>query len=221
MITGAVFDVDGTLLDSMGIWERAGEMYLSRLGIESGPGLGRILYPMSMDEGAAYLRERYCLDQTVKEITAGVSETVRDFYFFQVNPKPGVIHFLKMLQARGIPMAIATSSDRQVVEGALDRLGMNRFFKGIFTCSQAGAGKSRPDVYELALKSLDGAKRESTWVFEDAFFAARTAGEAGFPVVGVYDPFSDSSQQRLMEASDYYMKDFHDFEGFIRQADRG
>lgn len=219
MITGAIFDVDGTLLDSMGIWEHAGEMYLSRLGIRGGPRLGRILYPMSMDEAAAYLREHYGLKQTVREITEGVSETVRDFYFYQVNPKPGVANFLKMLQARGIPMAIATSSDRQVVEGALDRLGMSRFFRGIFTCAQAGAGKSRPDVYELALESLEGARRESTWVFEDAFFAARTAGEAGFAVAGVYDSFSDSSQEKLMEAADYYMRDFRDFEGFFRKAE--
>lgn len=219
MITGAIFDVDGTLLDSMGIWEHAGEMYLSRLGIRGGPRLGRILYPMSMDEGAAYLREHYCLDQTVQEITKGVSDTVSDFYFFQVNPKPGAIGFLKMLQARGIPMSAATSGDRRVVEGAFNRLGIGRFFRGIFTCAQAGAGKSRPDVYELALESLDGADRGSTWVFEDAFFAARTAGEAGFPVVGVYDSYSDSSQRRLMEASDYYMKDFIDPEGFFRQAE--
>ena len=218
MMTGAIFDVDGTLLDSMGIWEHAGEMYLSRLGIRGEPRLGRILYPMSMEEGAAYLKEHYCLDQAVREITKGVSDTVRDFYFYQVNPKPGAMDFLKMLHARGIPMSIATSSDRQVVEAAFNRLGMNRFFRGIFTCAQAGAGKSRPDVYELALDSLGGADRGSTWVFEDAFFAARTAGAAGFPVAGLYDSYSDSSQQRLKEASAYYMPAFLAFEGFFNQA---
>lgn len=218
MITGAVFDVDGTLLDSMKIWEHAGEMYLSRLGIRSGPQLDRILYPLSIEEGAAYLREHYGLAQTEQEIAEGISETVKDFYCCQVKPKPGAIGFLEMLHARGIPMAAATSCDRQAVEGAFDRLGMSWFFRGIFTCAQAGAGKSRPDVYELALEALDGAKRGSTWVFEDAFFAARTAGEAGFPVVGVYDSYSASSQQRLIEAADYYMKDFSDFEGFLRQV---
>lgn len=220
MITGAVFDVDGTLLESMEVWEHAGEMYLSRLGISSGTRLGRILYPMSIDEGAAYLREHYCPDQTVQEIIKGIGDTVKEFYYCQVKPKPGAIGFLKMLHARGIPMAVATSGDRQAVEGAFNRLEMSRFFRGIFTCAQAGAGKSRPDVYELALSALDGAKRESTWVFEDAFFAARTAKAAGFPVAGVYDRYSDSSRQRLIEAADYYMKDFSDSEGFLRYADR-
>lgn len=77
---GAIFDIDGTLLDSMSMWNHAGEWYLARLGIKAEPGLGRRLLPMSMEQAAGYMREQYCLTQTEAEIVSGVEETVSRYY---------------------------------------------------------------------------------------------------------------------------------------------
>ena len=218
MIAGAIFDADGTLLDSMPIWDNAAALYLEGLGYVPEPGLGRILYPMSMAEGADYLIARYGLSQSREEIVCGVSAAIEDFYFHRAQPKAGLEAFLRQLQERGIPMAVATSRDRRLVEAALKRLGLLSRFKGIFTCAQAGAGKSRPDVYHLASRSLGGPKPQSVWVFEDALFAASTAGRAGYRVAVVRDPSADEDREQLEQLADYAMEDFTDFNGFYQQA---
>ena len=131
MIAGAIFDADGTLLDSMPIWDNAAALYLEGLGYVPEPGLGRILYPMSMAEGADYLIARYGLSQSREEIVCGVSAAIEDFYFHRAQPKAGLEAFLRQLQERGIPMAVATTSDRRLVEAALKRLGLLSRFKGM------------------------------------------------------------------------------------------
>ena len=171
-----------------------------------------------MAEGAEYLIARYGLTQSREEIVCGVSAAIEDFYFHRAQPKAGLEAFLRQLQERGIPMAVATSSDRRLVEAALKRLGLLPRFNGIFTCAQAGAGKSRPDVYHLANCSLGGPDPQTVWVFEDAFFAASTARSAGYRVAVVRDPSADGDREKLEQLADYAMKDFTDFNGFYQQA---
>ena len=105
---GAIFDVDGTLLDSMPIWEDAAARFLAGLGIRAQEGLGDIMFRMSLDEGAVYLKNTYGLDMSVEEVKAGVLGVIRDFYVNQVQPKAGVREFLKELSSRRMPMYIAT-----------------------------------------------------------------------------------------------------------------
>ena len=109
-IRGVIFDVDGVLLDSMAIWEEAGARYLRSLGRDPGPDLGRILFPMTLREGAAYLKETYGLSEEPEEIEGGVLAVVRDFYLKEAPMKPGAREFLTELSRRGIPMAAATSA---------------------------------------------------------------------------------------------------------------
>lgn len=217
---GAIFDIDGTLLDSMSMWDHAGEWYLEHSGRKAEPGLGRILLPMSMEQAANYMREQYGLDQTEAEIVKGVEKTVSRYYREEVLPKPGVKEFLTRLETHGFQMAAATSSSRTEVEAALSRCGLNPFFKQIFTCTETGAGKDRPDIYYAALSCL-GTEKIRTWVFEDALYAAATAKKAGFPVAGVYDEASERDQEELKRISDYYLKDFNDFPAFFRIASGG
>ena len=89
MIRGAIFDVDGTLLDSMAIWEDAGARYLKGLGIQAQEDLGKLLFPMSLQEGAAYMKDRYDLKLSVSQIIEGVGDTVRDYYFYEAPLKKG------------------------------------------------------------------------------------------------------------------------------------
>lgn len=214
---GAIFDIDGTLLDSMSMWDHAGEWYLERLSRKAEPGLGRILLPMSMEQAAGYMRQRYCLEQTEAEIVSGVEETVSRYYREEVLPKTGVKDFLTQLRNHGFVMVAATSSSRKEVEAALSRCGLMPFFKRVFTCTEIGAGKDRPDIYYAALSCLETEKMR-TWVFEDALHAAETAKKAGFPVAGVYDEASEREQEELKCVSDYYLKDFKDFSAFYRIA---
>lgn len=217
MITGAIFDMDGTLLDSLSIWDDAGALYLKTLGIEAEPGLGRRLFPMSMEEGAAYLRSKYGLHTTKEQIMQGVNAVIAEFYQNSAPLKPHVKSFLDQMQENKIRMAVATSSDLELAEAAFQRLDVLRYFTAILTCTQVGAGKTKPDTYYKAAEALQTDVRD-TWVFEDALYAARTAKSAGFRVAGVYDAFGERDWEELQELSDYAMRGFTDFAEFYRAA---
>lgn len=216
MIRGVIFDFDGTLFDSMFIWETAGEMYLRSIGKAPEPDLWKVLKSMSLLQSAQYIREQYHLPLSVKEIMAGLNRTVEDFYFHTVEPKPGVIAFLDELHRRNVRMCIATATDRYQVEAALRRCGMQHFFSEIFTCTEVGSGKDRPDIFRKAMKHLQ-TDRSTTAVVEDACHAAHTAKEDGFAVVGVYDPH-ESRQQELLHLADVYLTDFFDLTSFWKFA---
>ena len=124
MKRGAIFDVDGTLIDSMPIWDDAAARWLTEIGLQPEEGLGRILFRMSLDEGAAYLRSVYTPDRTEEEIKRGILGVIRNFYVREVQAKPGAGTFLAQLEQAGIPMYLATSSNREHVRAALERLGL-------------------------------------------------------------------------------------------------
>lgn len=207
MIKGAIFDVDGTLLDSMEIWEDAGARYLRRMGVMPEEGLSKILYPMTMAEGAEYVKEHYRLPFSLDAIIQGVLDTVRDFYFYEAPLKPGVKELLEQMRELKIPLAAATASDRKHIEAAFRRLGIDGYFGRIFTCAEVGAGKRQPLIYEKAAAYLK-AKPEEILVFEDALYALMTARNAGFRTVGVYDRFSEGEQEELKRQADVYVKDY-------------
>ena len=105
MLKGAIFDFDGTLFDSMFIWDTAGETYLRSLGKEPDADLQKVLKPMSLLQSAQYIQHKYSIPLSVEEIMKGINHTVEDFYFHTVDPKPGVIDFLKELQRSNIKMS--------------------------------------------------------------------------------------------------------------------
>ena len=179
MITAAIFDIDGTLLDSMDMWNHAGEEYLHSLGIQPKPGLAERMMPLSTPKSAQLLQREYALEKSVSEIIDGINGTVRSAYLHTVLLKPGVKDFLEEMKSKKIPMTAATSTDRCVIEGALARLGISDYFAHLFTCTEVGAGKLKPDIY-IAAQEFMHSSRNSTWVFEDSLFAAKTARAAGF-----------------------------------------
>lgn len=219
MIKGAIFDVDGTLLDSMEIWEHAGERYLRSIGTVPAEGLSKILFPMTVEEGASYMKEKYQLSQSRDKVIEGVLRTVRDFYYYEAPLKEGVSEFLEEFAARKIPMVIATSSEREHIEAAFQRLGIRKYFQQIFTCSEVGAGKSKPVIYEKAREYL-GTFAEETYVFEDVFYAIATAKKAGFRAVGVFDDFSRDDWEGIKKEADISLKDFKELYKFWNYAEK-
>lgn len=205
MIKGAIFDMDGTLLDSMPIWEHASERYLQNKGITVEENLAEILFSMSMRNGAAYVKRNYKLPEDIDVIVAGVNEIVSEFYRTEAFPKPGVPEFLELLAKKNVPMVVATSTDRHLAEAALKRNGFLSYFQKIFTCTEVGAGKIKPDIF-LAAKEFLGTTVEETWVFEDALYAIETAKAAGFPVVGLYDDASVKQQEQIKKKADIYLE---------------
>lgn len=217
MIKGAVFDVDGTLLDTMGIWEEAGARYLKSIGKVPEKQLGNEMALMTIEEGARYMKSRYELQESIDEIVRGVLGIVADFYFFEACPKPGAAKFLRLLSEKGIPAAAATSSDKELVEAAFQRLGLDIYFQEVLTCSEVGAGKTEPLIYQKAARILGG-RPEETYVFEDALYAAQTAHNAGFRTVGIYDKYSRKDKEQLEMTTDIYLTEWTQFDRFWESA---
>ena len=210
MIKGAIFDIDGVLLDSMGIWDDLGARYLRSLDRIPEEGLNKILFSMSMEQGAEYLNEHYGLNKSVKETVDGIGKMLEDYYFYEVLLKPGAKEILEFLKSKSIKMAAATSSPRTHIEKALSRNGLLGYIDKIYTTSEVGVSKHSPDIYNLAADFLK-TKSEETLVFEDSLYALNTAKEAGFVTVGVFDEKGESNQAELENQADLYLKKLDDF----------
>ena len=205
-IRGAIFDVDGTLLDSMFIWDTIGETYLRSIGYEPREKLNEVFKNMSLFQAARYYRTEYGVTLSIDEIMNGVNAMLERYYRFEVSLKPGVAELLAQLQASGVKLCIATATDRYLVEAALERCGVLSCFGAIFTCNEVGHGKDEPDIFEEALRFL-GTEKAVTVVFDDALYAVRTAKEAGFPVAVIYDSH-EKNQEGLRALADFYIEDF-------------
>lgn len=206
MIKGAIFDFDGTLVDSMFIWDTFGEDYLRTLGKEPKENLTEAFKTFTLEQAAEYYREHYGVTLSVNEIVDGVNEMVTKLYKTKVTLKDGVREFLEALKSQGVKMCVATVTDRPIVEDVLNRLGIRDFFFEIFTCAEVGYNKETPHIYRAALEVL-GTKKDETVVFEDALHALITAKKDGFRVAAVYDRH-ERNQTQMKENGDYYITDF-------------
>ena len=206
MIKGAIFDLDGTLLDSMFIWDTIGEVYLRSLDIEPRENLAETFKTFTLEESAEYYRTHYGVTLSVAEIVDGVNRMIEDLYKSTVPLKKGVAEFLAGLSKAGVRMCIATVTDKYLVEAALTRLKVRQYFSEIFTTAEVGYGKNDPRIYRTALAYL-GTQKSETVVFEDAYHALMTAKNDGFPVAAVYDKH-ELRQTEIKENSDYYITNY-------------
>ncbi len=214
MIKGVIFDIDGVLLDSMIIWTDLGERYLKSIGKEPEEGLTEKLFSMSMEQGAEYLKDKYNIDESVPEILDDINNISKNFYYNEVEAKPGVKELLEDFSSRGIKMVAATSSPRGHVERALTRVGLLEFIDRIFTNGEVGVSKHEPDIYNLAAEHMGTAPSE-TLVFEDSLYALKTAKSAGYVTVGIYDARGEKDQAGLKENAELYLKGYDDLSGLM------
>ncbi|HWQ75082.1 MAG TPA: HAD family hydrolase [Syntrophomonas sp.] len=205
-ITGAIFDLDGTLLDTMDMWENIGPEYLKKTGIEARADLADILRPMGIPQAASYLQAAYNLPLTVEQILDDICVMTIDIYKYCL-PKAGAAEFVNRLHARNVKLAIATATERLMLLPALRRTGLLRWFDCIVTCTEEKTTKDQPAIFRCALQKL-GTVKESTWVFEDAPHAAKTAKRDSFPVVGIFDRTQEKQLDQLRSYSDLYFKSF-------------
>lgn len=203
----AVFDADGTLLDSMGIWYSLGDKYLREKGIEPPPGLWDILKTMTLHESAVYFKQYYERPESVETIMEEIMDIVRDFYYYEVPEKPGAAEYIRRLYRQGTHIAVATASERDQIEHALKRLGIWDCLDALYTCTELERSKNGPEFWRIVAERL-GTAPEQMYVYEDALHAARTAVEAGCAVTGVYDAYSAQDEQELKRLCGRYIRDY-------------
>lgn len=200
-IRGAIFDMDGTLTDSMHVWKTIGSDFLRSCGKEPKEDVDRRFCSMSVYEAVAFMKREYSIEGTHDEITDAINKTVERRYTHEVPIKDGVRELLSELSEKGIPMCVATATDRYMADAALRRLGIREFFGEIFTSRETGVGKEQPNIY-LNAASFLGTEVSETAVFEDSVVAAETAKRAGFIVAGLYDESFSYKWDRVREIAD-------------------
>lgn len=218
-VSAVIFDIDGVLLDSLKIWKLIGARYLESLGIEPEEDLDRILFPMSMEQGAAYLKDHYSVPKDTEEILKGIESLLKDFYFFEVPAKPGASELISFFSKEGIPLAAATSSPREHVTKALERNGIFFHPDRIFTNSEVGESKHSRKIYDIASQSM-GASSEETLVIEDSLYALKTAKAAGYITAGIYDPDGESDQNGIKNEADIYLLSLPQIYPYIKSKRR-
>lgn len=211
MIKAAIFDIDGTVLDSMPLWKNSGERYLKSLGLTPEENLSNKLFSMSLEEGGGYLKENYLFNYTVSQVINEFTAFLSSAYKTTVLPKKGVEDFLKKLQALHIPAVAATAGSENLFMPVLEKFSLLNFFSAFFTCGTYNTSKTKPDIYLTAAHFLK-AKPEHTLVFEDTLIPIETAAKAGFKTAGVYDETSLSDKERIKQISSMYIEDYSLFD---------
>lgn len=208
-IEAVIFDLDGTLVDSMWMWKEIDVEYLSKYGIEVPSDLQQAVEGMSFSETAQYFKDRFNLPDPVDVIKVEWNKMAWDKYGNEVPLKKGVIEFLEELRSRGIKTGIATSNSRELVNHVLKSLNITDYFDSVRTSCEAKKGKPAPDIYLLVADDLQVDPKECL-VFEDLALGVMAGKSAGMSVCAVFDPYSEDDKDRKRELADYYIDTYFD-----------
>lgn len=203
----AIFDMDGTLVDSLGyfdyLWERMGRKYLSDPSFRVDAEVDKMIRTKTLKDACVCLCDAYFPNVTPDDVFTLATDVLIEHYSSRVTAKVGAVEFLKKMKSRGVKMCVASATEPKYIKYALERCGILDFFEFTISCTEVGAGKEKPDVFFEAMRRLGGNLAESC-VFEDSFIALETAKRAGFMTVGVFDS-GNYNQDRLSAASDFYV----------------
>lgn len=203
----AIFDLDGTLLDSMPVWQNVGSDYLLAQGITPPKGLQEKLKTMSFRISAEYFINEFPLNTTVEDLMGYWMNAVAHHYHTSIELKPYVVDYLQQLRALNTPMCVATATDKRLAEAALARLGILSYFEFVITVDEVGKGKEFPDIFIEAARRLHCLPQDCV-VFEDSLHALRTLRETEFIGWGVHDASAEAELDLVQELSDRFIWSF-------------
>ena len=206
---GAIFDMDGTLLDSMPVWKRLTQGYLKQFGVHITDQDYAVTEGFSQPQVAQYFADRYPELPDAQSLMDGMDRLISARYEAIAKPKEGVLDFLEGLRRRGVKMAIATLTARRHAEKALRDRDMLDYFEFMLTIEDVGISKREPDIYLQAAARMGLEPAECT-VFEDAPYACATARRAGFRVCGMIEPAYAAGEGELRASSDLIVE--HSFD---------
>ena len=204
-----IFDLDGTLVDSMGMWDRIDDEYLSGLGLRKPADLQRKLEGKSFEETAVYFRNFFGIKDSVAEIGNTWLKMADEKYRHEVSLKPGVREFLDYLKNEGIKIGIASSNHLSLITGCLVSLGVLDYFSAIVTCDDVSADKPDPSVYLTAAENL-GADPAGCLVFEDVPAGILSGRNAGMTVCAVEDEYSAPVAGQKADLADAVIADYRE-----------
>lgn len=243
-IKALIFDMDGVIMDSMGMWKTLAEDYLRSMGIEPGPIFDSTLQTMNLSQGAAFMKKKFGLEKTEEEIITDITSSIKNFYLNEGVPKNGVTEMLAELKKKGMRICMATATERPLAEAALARNDLLDYFEFVITNTDVGKGKNDPAIFEEALRIINnteaagayspdaaamipgksddeasqdgnGIAKAETMIVEDSLIAVRTGVSAGFKVCGVFDKHEDILFPEIKETADVTVMSLDELPGIL------
>ena len=208
-IKGAIFDMDGTLVNSLMFWEsywiEFGKKYMNSDDFRADPDIDRDVRTMIFHDAVMHIKKFYGLAVEDSEILDFSMRNIENFYKTKATLKDGAIELLRYLKSKGVKMCIASATTRNYIDIVMNAFGLGEFFSDVLSCADIGKGKDQPDIYLLAEKTL-GIPKDELCVFEDSYVAIETARAAGFRTVGIFDKYN-YDQDRLAASSNIYVSE--------------
>ncbi len=206
-IKAAIFDMDGTLVDSLMLWDviwsTFGEKYLNNKEFRPSAEDDKAVRTLTLKDAMELIHKNYNLGNNGLELLDLADNILLDFYSNKVELKPGVREFLDYCKENGVKMCIASATAPELVKVAIKHCDIGKYFLKVFSCSDLGLGKDKPDIFLLASEFL-GEETAETWVFEDSVVAIETATKIGMPTVAIFDRFN-FGQERMKEIATIYV----------------
>lgn len=199
-----IFDLDGTLIDSMGIWTKIDEEYLNCFGHSVPKNLQEEITHLTLTETAIYFKEKFNINDKIEDILSTWHSMALHHYSNSIKLKDNVLPFLNKLKNNGIKIALATSNSVPLLEATLKNNGIYHYFDAISTTEEVEKSKNNPDIYLLSAKKLNINPKECL-VFEDIVQAVKGAKLAGMTVYAIYDKSSENQKDELIKLSDRYI----------------
>ena len=206
-VKAVIFDLDGTLVDSMWMWKQIDVEYLARHGLELPDDLQSCIEGMSFSETAEYFKKRFGLEDSIEKIKADWNAMAWDKYANQVPLKAGVADFLEELRNKNIKMGIATSNSRELVDLVTKKNQIHSYFESIRTSCEVNKGKPSPDIYLLVAEDL-GVAPGDFLVYEEVVQGIMAGKNANMTVCAVKDAYSENQDDEKRALSDYYINSY-------------
>lgn len=203
---GIIFDLDGTLIDSMPMWKHLDQHFIESKGMVYDSNISYEILGMNLEQAADHFRVRYALPMTVAQIVQEWNDYLYEQYTNAVKVKPGILELLEFYHSRGVKMCIATLTDRWLSQAAAERLRLMEYMEFLVTAGEVGKSKKFPDIYHACAARM-GVKPENCVVMEDTLHAVITAKNAGYTVYGIYDETSRDTAD-IRQYSDKFIVDF-------------
>lgn len=213
-IEAAIFDMDGTLVDSMWVWNNIDSLYLKQHNINSNDDFKSEIEHLTFSQTAEYFKNKFNLEDSVEDIINDWNDMAYVEYCNNVPLKPGAKNFLDLLKKKGIKIGLATSNCTMLLEAALKKNEIMDYFDCITTSHEVSRGKNFPDIYLLCAEKL-GVDPNKCIVFEDILPAVLGAKKAGMTVVGIEDKFSAKDKKEIINKADYYLSSYENIENLL------
>lgn len=216
---GVIFDCDGTLLDSMGVWREVEDELARRAGVELTAADTDKITTLTIPECGAFFHDQFGLGSSGGDVVGMIDELMLAYYRERSRERVGALSFVRGLHARGVAMSVASSSPQPYLRAGLERCGFTPYLQAIVSVDDVGKSKREPAVYDRA-RELMGTPRETTWGFEDSSYAVRTLRSAGYRTVGIYDCDLAGTFAELAALADIAIREFGELEPdeFIQRA---